>query len=186
MCQNLSSSKRAAKFVFVLGSLIHAWFYSVFRGEIETKTTFWTFLTVFSSLIWSAMISMYGWREPLIHLNMMQDRIEQKTRETVPTESKIQSCRKAWFSMSIVPMDSSKSQCLWDTVKAKTKNYFKYWHWKFFWKNLWYVPKKFFWNQLTFKKNGEYILQNLIHRKAYFFLPLFIFAVHTCVFFFLQ
>ena len=135
---------------YILRLWIHkvndAWFYSVFRGEIETKTTCWTFLTVFSFLIWSAMISMYGWRELLIHLNMMQDRIEQKTRETVPTESRIQSCRKAWFSMSIVPMDSSKSQCLWDTVKARTKNNFKYWHWKSFWKIWWYVPKKSFWN----------------------------------------
>ena len=124
MCQNLSFSKRAAKFVFVLGSLIHAWFYSVFRGEIETKTTFLTFLTfltIFSSLIWSAMISMYGWRELLIHLNMMQDRIEPKMRETVPTESVIHNCWKAWFSISIVPMESSKSQCLWDTVKARTR-----------------------------------------------------------------
>ena len=102
----------------------NTWFYSVFRGEIETKTiflTFLTFLTVFSSLIWSAMISMYGWRELLIHLNMMQDRIEPKIRETVPTESVIHNCWKAWFSISIVPMESSKSQCLWDTVKARTK-----------------------------------------------------------------
>ena len=128
MCQNLSFSNRAdrfAKFVFVLGSLIlvinHAWFYSVFRGEIETKTTFLAFLTVFCSLIWSESISMYGWREPLIHLNMMQDKIEPKMKQTVPTESVIHKLLKAWFSMSIVPMDSSKSQCLFVTVKARIK-----------------------------------------------------------------
>ena len=99
----------------------HVWFYSVFRWEIETKTTFLTFLDVFFSLILSARISMYGWREPLIHLNMTKDRIEPKMKETIPTENVIHKLLKAWFSISIAPMDSSKSQCLWVTVKAKTK-----------------------------------------------------------------
>ena len=36
----------------------------------------------------------------------------------------IHSCWKAWFSMCIAPMDSSNSQCLLVTVKAKQKK----WH----------------------------------------------------------
>ena len=116
-------SLRGSKLMSALGfSINQAWLYSVFRGEIETKTTFSTFVTVFCFLIWSAMISMYGWRELLIHLYMMQDRIEPKMSESVPTKSMIHNFWKAWFSISIVPMDSSKSQCLWVTVKARTKN----------------------------------------------------------------
>ena len=99
----------------------NVWFYSVFRWKIETNTTFLTFLIDFSSLIWSVMISMYGCRELLIHLNMMQDRIEPKMRETIPTESVIHNVLNASFSMSMAPMDSSKIQCLWVTVKARTR-----------------------------------------------------------------
>ena len=98
------------------------WFYSVFSWEIETKTTFSTFLTALVSLILSARISMYGWREPLIHLNMMQDRIGPAIRKTEPVDIVIHNVLRACFSMSIVPMDSSSSQCLWVTVMARTKN----------------------------------------------------------------
>ena len=101
--------------------ITNVWFYSVLIWVIETNNTLLTFLTVFCSLIWSERISMYGWRELLIHENMVQDRIEPKMRENAPNKSMIHNCWKAWFSMSIAPMDSSKSQCLRVTVKTKQK-----------------------------------------------------------------
>ena len=51
---------------------------------------------------------------------MMQDRIEPKMRETIPTESVIHNVLNVSFSISMAPMDSSKIQCLWDTVRART------------------------------------------------------------------
>ena len=62
---------------------------------------------------------------PINPLNMVQDKIGPKMSKTVATEIVIHSPWKAWYSMCIVPIDSSNSQCLFVTVKARQKNWYQ-------------------------------------------------------------
>ena len=67
-------------------------------------------------------MSFHGWNEELIRLNKLHDRIGPAMKEIRATENVIQMVLKASFSIVMVPIDSSKSQCLFVTVQAKIKD----------------------------------------------------------------
>ena len=65
-------------------------------------------------------MSWHGWNEELIRLNKLHDKIGPTMKATRATENVIQIVLKASFSIVMVPMDSSKSQCLFVTVQASS------------------------------------------------------------------
>ena len=85
------------------------------------------FFKAFSFSISLAMISWHWWNEVVICLNKPHDSIGPTMNMVRVTENAIHIVVKASFSIFMVPIDSSKSQCLLVTVAARKKILVKDW-----------------------------------------------------------